>query len=651
MSGPLALLRGRVASCCTVRGYPTTRRPEGFAGLELSWYNLLAIAQRPILVAGSGHTGSRRVLLGSSATLQLVKVSNGVSLWHITNPSACCRSCLGRYSQGESDGKLKSLGFEALASYRHILGACSEGETCVGETPHVEPLRKNQLDADMACAPAAFLAREIGCSPSECMAFNNSPGNSIETDMVSISNTSENTKVEPLGTDNVLFPIIEAVRLRLLAGFGTLMTTHTPSQSDGSSSTNQGSTSEISAPRPAAAAPEPIGRSRARLFSQRDGEDDDDDGSGCPRPKKLKRAQQESTQKTLACHFWKFDPVQHRSCFSLRLSTVPRVKQHLMRNHVPEFYCQRCLVIFQDDESHTAHIMCPGEYGCAPDPLARLNGISSRQHQQLSRKPKTSALSESDKWYTIWDIVFPDQPRPPSPYMDSRITEDCALFRSYSLEHGPDMVLREVEDSGVLSATDLDAESRRNILRQAIARGLNAISSTWDPPRQGSSQSAESQPAEASLLGSSRPPNDLIVLDIHPRITQSSNGTDSGVGLSSHVSEALSSQPQSRGQSAPGRGPFHYSGRSVDAVRGVQATEHGVLYPRRQFAAETPTLPGISLEQLQGAKRTESDQPGTSSMTIDNITAADATSLAWLEPPSLSDSIFSDWFNHGSHEL
>lgn len=74
---PWSQYLGRHGSSVIVEGYPTARRPKGFAGLELT-YNILVEALGPVQVAKCD--GIDR-LEGSSVILHLIDAINGVHYW------------------------------------------------------------------------------------------------------------------------------------------------------------------------------------------------------------------------------------------------------------------------------------------------------------------------------------------------------------------------------------------------------------------------------------------------------------------------------------------------------------------------------------------------------------------------------------------
>ncbi len=170
---------------------------------------------------------------------------------------------------------------------------------------------------------------------------------SLDCDLLSISNNSEDDVLHLPKADDVLYPVIIAAAEKLLRQYLTYAiyrrcTGHGQcSGSSGSASggnTGKAGTAESSQP----------SQTSASKRKQRDTNDEDWDEDGFKKPP-LKRSKQIDTQKgMLACPFWKSDPTRYHQCFSLKLHGISRVKQHLIRKHMPAYYCQRCLMIFPD---------------------------------------------------------------------------------------------------------------------------------------------------------------------------------------------------------------------------------------------------------------------------------------------------------------
>ena len=152
-------------------------------------------------------------------------------------------------------------------------------------------------------------------------------------------------------------------------------------------------------------------------------EEDEDEGSGTP--KKLKQDPENaiSPGKLYACHFCKYDSSrysernnsekQYRGCSSGYWPDISRLKQHLYRVHWRGHHCQRCFKLFKkttDLQEHSRRL-CEAEECPYPEKfeLDKYNEI----------RKKRPANTPEEVWYIIFDILFPGQQQPATPYADS----------------------------------------------------------------------------------------------------------------------------------------------------------------------------------------------------------------------------------------
>ncbi|KAK8028487.1 hypothetical protein PG991_005543 [Apiospora marii] len=241
---------------------------------------------------------------------------------------------------------------------------------------------------------------------------------------------------------------------------------------------------------------------RRREEERSDGEGEDEEAPRDRRgPKQPRLDSDTSFRKLLACPFWKRDPRRHRDCFTLKLDGIPRVKQHLSRSHYSENHCERCKAIFWSNasrENHLRHEQCQWRGQDA------LEGLTHQQRHDLSRKSKPHH-SESEKWFAIWEILFPGQPMPASAYMDPNLSEDLSEFRLYSQAHGTRILMEELEREG--SSQELQpSERNEQLLRAALSRGQDLIFDAWLASR----ESPSSIPASSTNTQESGTPGQSI---------------------------------------------------------------------------------------------------------------------------------------------
>jgi hypothetical protein len=120
---------------------------------------------------------------------------------------------------------------------------------------------------------------------------------------------------------------------------------------------------------------------------------------------------------------------------------VNRVKQHLARSHAePDVYCERCKTVFQDEDSHQRHLQEIGP-ACVFQPWDPGHRLITRRQQSELRK-KSTAISEAERWFAVWHIIFPGHPPPPSPYIDIGLSDTLRHFREYATGPRVEIALR-----------------------------------------------------------------------------------------------------------------------------------------------------------------------------------------------------------------
>lgn len=230
------------------------------------------------------------------------------------------------------------------------------------------------------------------------------------------------------------------------------------------------------------------------------GHDSDDEGSEKPPPKKqrAKNSNPGRANRQLACLFWKLDPSTHRECFKLTLKDTSRLKQHLNRKHAPEYYCERCLIVLPNEEAHREHIK-PTVMACLPR-TSSFPGITYQQRGQLSKK-SDPRQSEIQRWYSMWKIVFPDQPPPASPYIDPELSEDMCRFMEFAQDQGPVIMATELmaalsQENGQ-NATPTSHVDSTATLQQAASRSLSLIFEEWLAKRESTREFVATDPSES----------------------------------------------------------------------------------------------------------------------------------------------------------
>jgi hypothetical protein len=290
---------------------------------------------------------------------------------------------------------------------------------------------------------------------------------SLDSDMFSISEFSEN--VELLDPQEPVYPILNSILHELLAGFQTATQYQQSLVEGGGDSGNLASTTETSQPGNTSRSGE------KRKLPQEEEDGTGEDGSRRPPSKKMKSGRGKKPQKSFACPYLKWDPEKFKECCKLRLSRISDVKNHLHRKHTPHHYCPLCQAIFPGEDSLQGHIE---DRGCSRRDPIMLIGVSRQQYQQLHKKSDSDA-SEEDKWYKIWNILFPQHAKPPSVYIDTNLALEMRQFREYCENRGPGIMRERLEsNSGWLSSGNTE-EQRGMYLERVIAQGFNTLFEYW----------------------------------------------------------------------------------------------------------------------------------------------------------------------------
>jgi hypothetical protein len=293
-----------------------------------------------------------------------------------------------------------------------------------------------------------------------------SPEDSMDSDMFSISGSSDDTEL--LYCQGAVDPSLNILIHRLLAGFRTAAQ-YQSSPGEGKENSTQVASIPVSSYSGNA-----LSTITKRKYIQDEEDSTAEDGSHPLRPKRRKAVQSEKPQKSLACPYWKKDMSKHSNCCKFQLSRVRDVKLHLQRKHTPKEYCQRCQKTFADDHSLQAHITI-GK--CSRRDPTELNGISHGQSFQLRKKSQKNASAE-EQWFAIWDILFPGHQKPSTVYVDTDLGEIMRQFREHCEIQGPTMIAELVESDPEWLGFNTIEEQRR-ILRRSIAQGIANLFDDW----------------------------------------------------------------------------------------------------------------------------------------------------------------------------
>ncbi|KAK7427060.1 hypothetical protein QQZ08_006487 [Neonectria magnoliae] len=176
-----------------------------------------------------------------------------------------------------------------------------------------------------------------------------------------------------------------------------------------------------------------------------------------------KRIKTEDHHQSLACPFYKHDPIRHRRCHTYMMKRISYVKQHLQRNHQQPIHCMVCMTVFDDEDRLFEHSRAQS---CQVRPRdQRPDGMTPKQQKQLAVRANQKK-SEAEQWYEIYTMLFPGADRPSSPYVSRDLSEDMSSFREFVEGQGGKMIHDSLIKS--LPGSMVEESLLRNLIHSAI---------------------------------------------------------------------------------------------------------------------------------------------------------------------------------------
>ncbi|PKS11197.1 hypothetical protein jhhlp_002958 [Lomentospora prolificans] len=145
-----------------------------------------------------------------------------------------------------------------------------------------------------------------------------------------------------------------------------------------------------------------------------------------------------------ACPLYLANTDGYRTCMTrCELLTIREVQRHLATHRLPP-YCPVCYETFDRASARDEHIV---RRECKLRAPPTSGGISEEQLRQIASVP--SSLVPEERWYALWDKLYHDKPRPPSPYLPDEVGLEISLMRDFWAEQGQLLV------SGFLKSRDM----------------------------------------------------------------------------------------------------------------------------------------------------------------------------------------------------
>ncbi|KAK3681135.1 hypothetical protein B0T22DRAFT_445812 [Podospora appendiculata] len=106
--------------------------------------------------------------------------------------------------------------------------------------------------------------------------------------------------------------------------------------------------------------------------------------------------------------------------------------------------------------------------------------LSRQQREDLSEFRFKPGTSEEERWFELWELLFPEAPRPGSPYMNPEAFGDFAHFLEIFQNRGAEILMEELQKAAGIIELDLRPESDTSyVLQRALFHGLNTIQKRW----------------------------------------------------------------------------------------------------------------------------------------------------------------------------
>jgi hypothetical protein len=152
-------------------------------------------------------------------------------------------------------------------------------------------------------------------------------------------------------------------------------------------------------------------------------------------------------------------------------------------------YCAICNAIWRSETERDAHTR---QRNCVENTNPPPQGITSRQQNELGTRV-SRRLSKEDQWFSIFDLLFPGEPRPPSPYIDASLFESSLAYHNFLTSQGPGIIQRVLSAS---NAWQLAGQANSQAFqRQILEDGLDAVFQEWVRRGAGNPENPSAGPA------------------------------------------------------------------------------------------------------------------------------------------------------------
>ncbi|KAI1329856.1 hypothetical protein F5Y16DRAFT_417002 [Xylariaceae sp. FL0255] len=263
-------------------------------------------------------------------------------------------------------------------------------------------------------------------------------------------------------------------------------------------------------------------------------------------------AVEDEVLRPFACPFFLFNREAHSRCLSKSLYRVPDIRMHIRRCHYLS-YCPICFRTFENDPQFAqrdAHV-AQGACHHVENPHACATSEQLEQMKTAARDQKR--ISNEERWYIIWDIMFPGRTRPDSPYIDviavtfNSQNSFVAELNQFVADGGVEDFLREFGMSNLITSPVLyiflDYITRHRRARADVSGAGGQIPEMSDnPPRSTPPEMPELIPDPFISFDHASPYTDVIFSHLQLR------ARDAAGGATATVYEDSQGPPAQRGE-------------------------------------------------------------------------------------------------------
>lgn len=132
-------------------------------------------------------------------------------------------------------------------------------------------------------------------------------------------------------------------------------------------------------------------------------------------------------KRLYSCPFFKSNPSAYEQCRRISLSSVEAIKAHLEKHHAAPIHCARCYAEFHTAGERDMHLR---SVDCGRKEPRELEGYDEMTRRLIEMQTDTTETMFV-QWNAIFNVLFPGQSLPLSPFVDSEfaeavLTTECA---------------------------------------------------------------------------------------------------------------------------------------------------------------------------------------------------------------------------------